>query len=350
MVKQLLGRGRCEWAAGGMACLVLAGMTGLAQASGKGYYEAPDDIVGTAGLKLSQAELLREFEAASEQEYTIGAGDEIEVQVAGQLDLQGRHVVGPDGRITLSLVGAIQVSGQTREGAAQAIAKAWGQYYANLNVTVRVTRYGSNRVVVVGRVATPGPLYFDTAPTLLEVLAKSGAYSARPVEGSLGNGGATATLSRCAVYRGSEQVLWIDLKQLFASGSGIDVHLRRDDVVFVPNEQEELVSVMGQVQRPGAVRLTPDTTLVDVLAMSGGFTEDAAADKIRVVRPSTGLIREIAFKDLLDPARNRASEIALQRGDVIYVPKNGLAKVGYVLGKFSPASSLMMFGAVAAGR
>jgi polysaccharide export outer membrane protein len=312
-------------------------------------------VTGNSGLKLNQQELLREFEAASVQEYTIGAGDEIDVQVPTQSDLQGHHVVGPDGRITLPLVGPMKVSGMTREAAADAMNKAWSQYYSNVSVTVQVTKYSSNRIVVVGRVSSPGPLYFDTAPTLLEALAKSGAYSARPIEGATSNpvtrtGSPAAMISRCAIYRGTEQVLWIDMQDLFASGAGVDLHLRRDDVVFVPDEQETLVSVLGQVVHPGAIRLTPDTRLVDVLAMAGGLTEDAASDKIRIVRPSTGQTREVALKDMLAPGKSQTIEVSLQRGDVIYVPKSGLGKFGYVLNKFSPAGSLLMFGAIAGGK
>jgi polysaccharide export outer membrane protein len=313
-------------------------------------------VVGNSGLKLGQQEMLRQFEAASEQEYTLAGGDEVDIQVPGQPDLQGHHVVGPDGMITLALVGPVKVAGLTREAAGQAIAKAWGQFYSTISVTVQVTKYGSNRIVVVGRVATPGPIYFDRPPTLLEALAKSGAYGTRPPDGATANavaktGSQAPMIGRCAIYRGSEQVLWIDMKEMFATGSGIDLHLRRDDVVYVPDEQEDLVSVLGQVEHPGAVRLLPDTKLVDLLAMTGGLTEDAAADKIRVVRPSTGVIQEVALKDLLDPIHAKHTvEISLQRGDVIYVPKSGFGKFGYVLGKFAPAGSLMMFGAVAAGR
>jgi polysaccharide export outer membrane protein len=89
---------------------------------------------------------------------------------------------------------------------------------------------------------------------------------------------------------------------------------------------------------------------VDLLAMAGGLTEDAAQNKIQIIRPSTGMTRQVSFKDLLDPAKAQTSEVALRRGDVIYVPKSGLGKMGYVLEKFSPAGSMLMFGAVAAGR
>jgi len=104
---------------------------------------------------------------------------------------------------------------------------------------------------------------------------------------------------------------------------------------------------LGQVQHPGPVRITAATTLVDVIAMAGGFTDDAAEKKISLFRRSTGVSREIAFRDLVEP--KSLDEISLQRGDVIYVPKTGIAKVGYVLGKLSPAGTLLMFGALAGG-
>ncbi len=338
----------------------LGAVTTFAWASDADQHSKTGDIVGNSGLKLGQGELLRQFEAASEDEYTIGAGDELDVQVPGQADLQGHHVVGPDGRITLALVGSIKVAGETREEAAKEITKAWSQYYSTINVTIQISKYGSNRIVVVGRVTSPGPLYFDTAPTLLEALAKSGAYTPASASTSTedastlstgrtaGQGG--AMLSRCAVYRGTEQVLWIDMKDLFASGAGVNLRLRRDDVVFVPDERDDLVDVLGQVEHPGAVRLRADASLIDVLAMAGGLNKDANSDKIRLIRPSTGMSIEVSFKDLLDPTRTRLKEISVARGDVVYVPKNGLAKMGYVLDKFSPAGSLLMFGAIMGGR
>ncbi len=356
MFNRLLSRKRPCLTLFAAAICSLGGMTAFASPSGSGPGAGgTDDVDGNLVLKVRQEELIRRFEAASEQEYTLGPGDDIEVQVPGQPDLQGHHTVGPDGRITLPLVGPIEVKGQTREQAAQAMEKAWEHFYSTVSVTVQVTKYGSNRIVVVGRVNFPGPIYFDNAPTLLEALAKSGAYNTRPPDGGKANlvvrtGDQQPMISRCAVYRGNEQVLWIDMKDLFASGAGVDLHLRRDDVVYVPDEQEELVSVLGEVQHPGAIRLTADTRLVDVLAMAGGLTDDAASDKIHIVRPSTGLIREISLKDMLKKPLAQTSEIALQRGDVIYVPKSGLGKFGYVFSKFGPASSLMTVGALAAGR
>jgi polysaccharide biosynthesis/export protein len=330
---------------GMVAVLWLAALVcfGLTSASAQNSSGAAD-----SDLKLSQRELMRQFDEASDGEYTLAAGDEIDLQVPTNPDLQGHHVIGPDGNITIPILDSIRVSGQTREAAARAVTTALSQYYTEVHASIQVTKYGSNRVMVVGRVPSPGPIFFNTAPTLLEALAKSGAYGAS--SGTV-NTSPTPMLTRCAIYRGSEEVLWIDMKELFSSGTAVDLHLRRGDIVYVPDDQEQQVSVLGQVRRPGPVTLSPDTRLVDVLAKAGGLTDEAAGGKIRLVRPSTGLTREVAFQDLIKPERSKdTADIALQRGDVIYVPQSGLAKIGYVLQKLSSAGTLLMFGAIAAGR
>jgi hypothetical protein len=60
--------------------------------------------------------------------------------------------------------------------------------------------------------------------------------------------------------------------------------------------------------------------------------------------------RQISMKELLNPSPGQVNEVALQRGDVIYVPKSGFGKFGYVLGKFGSAGSLLTFAALAAGK
>ena len=101
------------------------------------------------------------------------------------------------------------------------------------------------------------------------------------------------------------------------------------------------MSVLGEVQRPGMVKLEPHTTLAEILAMSGGLTATAGSAKIEIVRPGSKNTQEIAFKDLMDP--HKSIEASLQRGDVIYVQKGALAKFSYVLQQIAPAGTMMMF-------
>jgi polysaccharide export outer membrane protein len=283
---------------------------------------------------------LRTMEPAADEEYQLGGGDELMLECAGRPELSGKHVLGPDGRVTLPLAGSVVLSGLTREQAAAAIEKALNPYYNNVAVTVRIDKYGSNRVLLLGYVQHPGVMYFDQTPTLLEAITRAGLIT--PADKKDGD----TVPDRCAIYRGSQQVVWVDVKGLLQSGNPLaDMRLRRNDVVFVPNDTDRFVSVLGEVQHPGAMQLRRNSTLPSILADAGGLTERAGNPNIQIVDPASGKTRYIHFKDMLTPGG--ALEVTLHPGEVIYVPRSGLSKVGYALQQLTPLSSAMSFATMA---
>ncbi len=286
-------------------------------------------------LKPNPLEMLRSFEPPADEEYTLGRGDEITVDFPGRSSMQAKLVIGPDGRITLPLAGDLMLAGLTREEAAKAIVTALTPYYQNLTAQVTVTKYTANHVLVLGAVTNPGLVTFEGAPTLLGALTRAG----------LGTGpNKIAQLpDRCAVYRGQNQVVWVELKSLMQSGNGLaDLRLRRDDVVYVPSAADRIVSVLGEVQKPGAVPLDSSTTLASVLAQAGGFTAKAGNNPhIQIVDPAGGTSRVISFKDLRNPAK--ALEVTLRPGEMIYVPQSGFARATYALERLNPLITAATF-------
>ena len=290
-------------------------------------------------LKPNPLESLRKFEPAADEEYQLGRGDEIQIDFTGRPELQAKLVVGPDGRVTLPLAGEVMLAGESRSGAAKKIETALSAYYANLSVLVTVTKYTANRVLVLGAVDKPGPIAFDGAPTLLEAITRGGL----PLVGPLKR---PQIPDQCAIYRGSDKVMWVQLRQLVDSGNPLaDIRLRRDDVVYVPDPSDRFVSVMGEVNHPGAVELASNATLTSVLAMAGGITEKAGGSPhVQIVDPKSGTSRTVAFKDLLNPAKSL--EITLHPGDIIYVPVSGFYRATYFLERLSPVTSLATLAAV----
>ena len=305
-----------------------------AQQSGDSTTNSPAD----PKLKLNPLEALRRFEPPADEEYTLGAGDEISIQFPGRPDLASRDVIGPDGRTTLPLAGPIEVSNLTREAAAQKIAQAMSPYYTNLKATVKVEKYGSNHVILLGDVKNPGTINFDQTPTLLEVLSKGGIES-RP-DGSVPE--------QCVIYRGND-VFWVDLQELLATGSPLaNLRLRRNDLIFVPALSTRTVTVMGQVQHPGQIPLKHDSTIASILGESGGLSDGSGTNpELQIVHHSKGdKTQYIRFNDLLKP--NGGMEVSLYPGDIIYVPKSGMAKVGFVMQQLAPFLSMGSFAAMAA--
>jgi len=208
-----------------------------------------------------------------------------------------------------------------------------------------VDRNASNRVVVIGSVQHPGVLYFESTPTLLDVIARGGLLSNVGSGTSNAPGAHDGIPERCAIYRGNDEVVWVDLRQMLQRGNSMaDLRLRRNDIVYVPAQQEVFVSVLGSVMHPGAIPLTPESTLTSVLAQSGGLAESAGSN-IQVIQPSTGRTSTIAFKSLL--TLTGTDEVRLHAGDVIYIPKSGFYQSTYVLQRLTPITSLGTITAIA---
>jgi len=286
---------------------------------------------------FTSAEILKSFDSPPDESYRLGDGDEISIDVWARPELTGKHQVGPDGRITMPLVGSMVIKDMTREEAAKAIASAYTNIYTNLSVSLRVDRYTSNRIYILGRVATPGLVHFDGSMTLLEAITRAGSL---PVGGV---GSEKAALTRCAVFRGRDQMAWIDLRSLMTGANlALNLRLRRDDIIYVPDADDQMVYVLGEVKTPGALHLTADMSLLDALSKAGGPTEDASTAKIHVVRPSKELDREFRLRDLLSP--DPALNFALEEGDIIYMPKRRTGSVGYFLQKLGSISGLVVMG------
>jgi polysaccharide biosynthesis/export protein len=296
-------------------------------------------------LKISPMKALQNFEPPVSEEYSLGPGDEISLEFTGHPELGGKKVVGPDGRITLSLVGSIDVADKNRNEVAKVIVNSLSPYYKDLTVTVNVDKYGSNRIIILGSVQHPGVLYFDSTPTLLDVIARAGLLANAGTGTSNVSAVRDGIPERCAIYRGNDQVVWVNLRELLQGGNSMaDLRLRRNDIVFVPAQQEVFVSVMGSVMHAGAIPLTPDSTLASVLAQAGGLAEGAGRN-IQVIQPSTGRISTIPFKTLL--TLTGTNEVKLHAGDVVFVPQSGFYKSTYVIQRLSAVASLGAIVAVA---
>lgn len=281
---------------------------------------------------------LRAFEPDVNEEYELGAGDEIALDLPGRPDLSSKHIIGPDGRITLDVAGPIKISDLTREEAARKIVAALSPYYADLDdATVQVEKYGSNHVLLLGNVQHPGEISFDQTPTLLEALSRGGIENR--VDGSVPE--------KCVIYRGN-QVLWVDLQQLLETGNPLaDLRLRRNDIIFIPSLLDRTVSVIGQVEHPGAIVLKRNSTIASIIGEAGGPSDAAGGNpNIEIVHKSQGGATQfLRFRDLLKPTGG--SEIALNPGDVIYIPKSGMAKLGYTMQQVAPFAMLGTFASLA---
>lgn len=294
-------------------------------------FEVPDK-----SFKISTLSAIEAFRTEAPTEYRLGDGDLVTLDVIGRPELSGQHIIGPDGRITLPVAGSLSLRNLSREAAATAVTRHLSRYYRDIYATLRVDKYTSNRIIVLGRVESPGAIEFDTPPTLLEVLAKAGGLPLlRPEQ----------VLTRCSIIRG-DQIIWIDLKHLLTGDLSLNIPLQRNDVVNIPDAFDTSIFVLGAVEKPGAYRLTAQMSFLDALGQAGGPTNDANPQSIHVIRPAKNQNLELALDDVL--AGDSRQIVALEEGDIVFVPRNTVAKVGYILQKLNPFAQIFAIRQLAA--
>ncbi len=286
----------------------------------------------TSGALMSKEDLAL-LEESVNPVYRIGSGDVLKLDVFGRPEVSGAHTVGPDGRITIPIMGDVFLNEFTREAALDAISQRLQRFFTQPHATLAVDQYTSNQVTVLGRVDRAGVQKFSHPPTLAEVLANAGAMPVMDKQ---------ATLTRCAIMRGREKLIWVDLKALLNGDPSYNLRMKKGDIVFIPDSSDTSVYVLGSVPKPGSYRLTPRMTVLDVLAQAGGPTEDAAPEQIGIYRAGANKIEVIDFADLINVARR--SNYALEDGDVIFIPKSKVADFGYFVRQISPFISVLTFG------
>jgi polysaccharide export outer membrane protein len=265
--------------------------------------------------------------------YILGSGDVVTVTVWGHPELSGKRTIGPDGEIQLPFVGSFRVAGLSADAAGSKLTSALREDYLNTAASVTVDSYNSNQVTVLGHVAHQGVLIFAAEPTLLEALAMAGAAP--------GKDDTAAMPVRCAIIRGRDSIMWVDLRPLLkGSDASLNIPLHRNDLVYVPDPDDELVYVMGQVKNPGPYPLTANMSFLEALARAGGPNDNAQQGKIVLARKNSEQVIDLeAF------VKKGGSNSDLEPGDIVYVPKSGIASVGYVLQQLNPLTTMALFGA-----
>lgn len=327
-----------------LLCSVALSLAGCASSS-RWMREGVDSSLKNPNFKAveksTSAPLLAKEDLALLEEsvnpvYRIGSGDVLKLNVFGRTEVSGTHTVGPDGRITVPIMGDVLLGDLTRDDALALIDKRLHEFFSHPLATLSIEQYTSNQVTVLGRVERAGMQKFANPPTLIEVLASAGAMPILDKQ---------ATLTRCAIMRGRDKLIWVDLKSLLNGDPSYNIRMKKGDIVFIPDSSDTAVYVLGSVPKPGSYRLTPRMTVLDVLAQAGGPNDDAAPQQIGVYRAGAKQVEIIAFSDLVDVGRR--VNYGLEDGDVVFIPKSNLAEMGYVMRQLSPAISVLTFGLTA---
>jgi len=263
-------------------------------------------------------------EQAQRPIYKIGAEDELSVFVWQNADLSGNVIVRNDGKISLPLVGELQVAGLQVSELEALLKREYARYLENPQVTVSVKAVNSLRVFITGAIrvstVTTGPLTSGfplrgdnrllTALSQVQILPD-------------------ADLSEAYIVRG-DVIIPLDLKRLLKDGDMTqNVLLKPADTIVIPGPIKE-ITILGEVKNPGRYKVKQRTTLLDALAAAGGVKRETAALYLAyVVRHNS--ILPVNFKRLIDMG-DMDQNILIEDKDIIDIPSNRENKI-FVMGE-----------------
>jgi len=265
-------------------------------------------------------------------EYRLGPGDQLEIEVLGDVDTKSLTTVGPDGKIYFYMLPGIDVWGLTISQARDKIIDGLHQFVRErqpVSITLRAAE--SQRVWVLGRLNKPGVYPLAGPTTLLEAVAEAGGLSPRSAFSSLagpvamastnGNDASdeAADLSRAFVMRDG-RMLPVDFKRLLRDGDlSQNIYLQPDDFVYLPAGNVGAVHVLGAVFQPRAIETSQELTLGRAVADAGGTIKDAYLSHVAIVRGSLNH-PQVAIVDLNAVQHGRAADVVLEPNDIVYVP------------------------------
>ena len=238
--------------------------------------------------------------AVDASQYKIGAGDGLNVQVFGEPGLSGTFPVDDSGQLDFPLIGSVAAGGLTTgEVATELRSRLMPGYIVNASVTVAVSVYRSQPVQVLGAVAKPG-VYFLRGPTsVLQVLSEAGGVARDGVnEVRLTHGGE------------SGQVTVFAYDKLLRQGSQETI-LSPGDILFVP---QSLVSMMGQVAKPGEVAYRDGLTISQAVAAAGGALPVADLGRVYILRGTERI--QVNLRRVLS---GKAEDVQVKPGDRVFL-------------------------------
>ena len=209
---------------------------------------------------------------ATPQNYTLGPGDVVNVDVWGASQETVSETISPDGTITIEGIGVIQLGGLTVSQAKSRLKQVLGPRYQGSKIDLTVGQTRTITVSVMGEVKVPGTFTMSAFATVYNALYMAGG----PNE--------IGTLRNVKVYRKGKLISNVDVYDFLLNGklSG-DVRLQDNDVITV-SPYESLVNITGKVKRPMFYEMKKSESAATLLKYAGGFTGDAYTKAIRINR------------------------------------------------------------------
>lgn len=260
-----------------------------------------EEVFGRNIFNNKQLTFEPDINVATPQDYRLGPGDEIIIDIWGASENTIRQEISPDGNISVNGLGVISLNGMNIADAKEYLKSELSRIYADEANQIQVTlgKSRSIKINVVGEVMVPGTYTLSAFASVFHALYSAGGIT------DLGS------VRNICVARNGNTVATVDVYDYILKGkTDGNINLQEGDVVIVPT-YDMIVKIDGRVKRPMKYEMKDNETVSNLLKYAGSFTNNAYKNSVRVIRQE-GRLMSVATVE-----RDNYGSFKVMDGDVV---------------------------------
>lgn len=283
--------------------------------------KSPNDIYGRDLFSSKNLTFQPNLNLPTPENYELGAGDEIIVDIWGNSELTFRQSISSEGNISVPNIGPIFLNGLQIKDASVKIRRAFSRIYSDLSsnsprtfIKISLGNIRSIQVNIMGEVVLPGTYTLSSFASVFHALYSAGGINE------------IGSLRDIKVYRAGKQVSNIDIYEYLLKGNNSsDITLREGDIVRVEPFKKR-AQITGVVKRPMIYEMKENETLITLIEYAGGFLSSAYKKNVQLTRQGITEMKAYTIESV------DFSNFELKDGDV--------ATVGNILGIYENSVSI----------
>jgi len=239
----------------------------------------PNEIYGRDLFSSKNLTFQPSMNLPTPENYQLGAGDEIVVDIWGNSEFTFRQSISSEGNINVPNIGPVFLNGLQIKEASVKIKRAFSRIYSDLSspnpgtfIKISLGNIRSIQVNIMGEVVLPGTYTLSSFASVFHALYSAGGINE------------IGSLRDIKVYRGGKVVSTIDIYEYLMKGDNSeDITLREGDIVKV-EPYKKRVQIVGVVKRPMIYEMKENETLITLIEYAGGFQSIAYKKNLRLTR------------------------------------------------------------------
>lgn len=279
-------------------------------------------------------------QSLNQRDYQLGPGDVLSISITGILSQT--IPVSNSGKIHAPYLGILEVNGLTPARLESEIARRLREQGLVKEpwVQVQVADYRARTVYILGEVQEPGQFQIRDEMYLTDLMAlglgwnevtSPVVYLYRRNSGQPDVDGVNLE-NRSSANEPYRNALRIEIKPLLDGKTPeLNVLLTGGEILYVPERRPEFFYIVGDVLKPGAIKMTEGKEILATQAISqaGGPSKTAKLSKGLIVRYDNAGLRQELPVDFDSILKGAKADIPIKPNDVVFIPGSNIKTVGY---------------------